>query len=618
MPLRILVAAALVSATAAHAAVPFTASARLASKADAWVLKELATAATVPVLVQMPLQADLSQAATITDKTARGRYVYETLREHADATQADLRGWLATRGVQHQPFWVANMILVHADAATAEALANRPDVKRLAANPSVKLSQPAREQLVLERPAAAPTAISAVETGVTKIRANEMWTAGFTGQGIVIGGQDTGYRWTHTALKGKYRGWNGSTANHNYHWHDAIHSGGGSCGANSVTPCDDQGHGTHTMGTMVGDDGGSNQVGVAPGAKWIGCRNMDQGNGTPATYAECFQWFIAPTDLAGNNPDPAKAPHVINNSWGCPPSEGCTDVNVLKTVVESVNAAGILVVVSAGNDGSACSSVLDPAAIYDVVLSVGATDGASTTDAIASFSSRGPVTVDGSGRMKPDVSAPGVSVRSSTRTSDSSYGSSSGTSMAGPHVAGAAALLLSARPDLIGNPDAIKRVLMRTAVRRAASVNCGSVATTVPNNTFGWGRIDIKAAYDGAPGATLNVDKSTPTNLYDGATDGLLIARYLAGFSGGALTGDALSNDATITDPAAVKTRLDNIRPALDVDGDGQYRVGTDGLLILRYLLGLRGNALIAGALGPSPARSTAPDIEAFIQLLMP
>ena len=166
------------------------------------------------------------------------------------------------------------------------------------------------------------------------------------------------------------------------------------------------------MGTMVGDDGGSNQVGVAPGAKWIGCRNMDQGNGTPATYAECFQWFIAPTDLAGNNPDPAKAPRD-QQFMGMSAIEGCTDVNaVLKTVVESVNAAGILVVVSAGNDGSACSSVLDPAAIYDVVLSVGATDGASTTDAIASFSSRGPVTVDGSGRMKPDVSAPGVSVRS--------------------------------------------------------------------------------------------------------------------------------------------------------------------------------------------------------------
>ncbi len=94
---------------------------------------------------------------------------------------------------------------------------------------------------------------------------------------------------------------------------------------NSPVPCDDVGHGTHTMGTMVGDDGAANQIGVAPGAKWMGCRNMDVGNGTPATYSECFQWFIAPTNLANQNPDPTKAPHVINNSWGCPPSEGCTD-----------------------------------------------------------------------------------------------------------------------------------------------------------------------------------------------------------------------------------------------------------------------------------------------------
>lgn len=627
MPLRILVAAALVSATAAHAAVPFTASARLASKADAWVLKELATAATVPVLVQMPSQADLSQAAAITDKTARGRHVYETLREHADATQADLRGWLATRGVQHQPFWVANMILVHADAATAEALAARTDVARLAANPTVKLSRPAPETPTEVR-ADAPLAVTAVEQGVTKIRATEMWAAGFTGQGIVIGGQDTGYRWTHSALKGKYRGWNGTTADHNYNWHDSIRTpilggGGGTCGLNSIVPCDDDGHGTHTMGTMAGDDGVSNQTGVAPGARWIGCRNMDVGNGTPATYTECFQWFIAPTDLAGANPDPSKAPHVINNSWGCPPSEGCDDTALaaMKIVVENVQAAGILVVVSAGNDGSACSSVSDPAAIYEAAFSVGATNGGSSTDAIASFSSRGPVTVDGSGRMKPDIAAPGVNVRSSTRTSDASYTSLSGTSMAGPHVAGAAAVLMSAKPELIGNPNAIKRAFMRTAVRRPASTTttiCGSAAGAVPNNTYGWGRIDVKAAYDGAPGATLNVDKSTPTNLYHGATDGLLIARYLAGFTGVALTADALSLDATVTDPVALQSRLDSMRPAFDIDGDGQYRLGTDGVLVLRYLLGLRGTALTAGAVASGSARTSAADIEAYLQLLTP
>lgn len=600
---------------AAQAATPFTASARLASKADAWVLQQFAKTTTVPVLVQLPSQADLSQAATIADKTERGRFVYETLSKHAEATQADLRSWLAARGVQHKPFWVSNMVLVHADAATAEALAARTDVARLSANPTVKLSLPSQEQVAMER-TTAPTAITAIEPGITKIRATEMWTAGFTGQGIVIGGQDTGYQWDHPALKGKYRGWNGTTADHNYHWHDAIHSGGGLCGANSPAPCDDDRHGTHTMGTMVGDDGGTNQIGAAPGAKWIGCRNMDQGNGTPATYAECFQWFIAPTNLAGGSPDASKAPHVINNSWGCPPSEGCTDVNVLKSVVDNAHAAGILVVVSAGNTSpgpAPCSSIADPAAVYDSSFTVGATD---FSDNWASFSNRGPVTADGSSRLKPDVAAPGSGVWSSVPTNG--YFPLSGTSMAGPHVAGAAALLMSAQSSLIGNPDAVKRVLKRMSTRLTAAANCGNIATIVPNNTFGWGRIDVKAAYDGAPGATLNVDKSTPTNLYQGATDGLLIARYLAGFAGSALTSDALSIDATITDPATVKARLDSIRPALDVDGDGQYRVGTDGVLLLRYLLGLRGAALVAGAVAGGAPRSSAPDIEAYIQLLMP
>ena len=139
---------------------------------------------------------------------------------------------------------------------------------------------------------------------------------------------------------------------------------------------------------------------------------MDQGNGTPATYTECFQWFISPTDLAGNNPDPALRPHVMNNSWGCPPSEGCA-AETLRVIVENTEAAGILVVASAGNSGSACSTVQDPTAIYAASFSVGAINSA---NALASFSSRGPVTIDGSGRMKPNISAPGVSNRSSVNS----------------------------------------------------------------------------------------------------------------------------------------------------------------------------------------------------------
>jgi serine protease AprX len=599
-------------------AATFQASPDLRAKSDSWVLDQFAAKSKVPLLVQLPELADLSRAAEFADKTERGRFVYETLRAHAEASQRELRRWLGERGVAHRPFWITNMILVEADAVTANALSQRADVKRLSANPTVQFKAPVREVIEAShrKTTDAINAVAAMEPGVNKIRAPELWNLGYTGQSIVIAGADTGYQWNHPALIGKYRGWNGTTADHNYHWHDAIHSGGGSCGANALAPCDDGTHGTHTMGTMVGDDGAGNQIGVAPGARWIGCRNMDRGNGTPATYAECFQWFIAPTDLAGNNPNPAMAPHVINNSWSCPPSEGCTNPDVLKTVVESVQAAGILVVVSAGNSGSACNRVDDPAAIYEASFTVGATNGASSTDAIASFSSRGPVTIDGSGRMKPDIAAPGVSVRSSVPTN--SYDVKNGTSMAGPHVAGAAALLMSAYPALIGSPDAIKRVLKRTAVRRTDSANCGSPATTVPNNAYGWGRIDVKAAYDGAPGATLNVDQSTPTQAYDGSTDGVLIARYLAGFTGTALVGDALSATATVTDPATVSARLDAMRPALDIDGDGQHRLATDGLLVLRYLLGLRGGSLVSRAVASGAPRNSAADIAAYIQLLMP
>ena len=178
-----------------------------------------------------------------------------------------------------------------------------------------------------------PEAVDTIEWNISKIQAPRVWALGYTGQGVVVGGQDTGYDWDHPALINQYRGWNGVSANHDYNWHDAIHSNAVvSCPANSPVPCDDHSHGTHTMGTMVGDDGGANQIGVAPGAKWIGCRNMNLGVGTPTTYIECYEWFIAPYDLSGNNPDPTKAPDVINNSWACTTGEGCNPNSLLEAV----------------------------------------------------------------------------------------------------------------------------------------------------------------------------------------------------------------------------------------------------------------------------------------------
>jgi subtilisin family serine protease len=468
-------------------AYPAPASVQLKDKIDPLLFSTSADEE-VEFLVYLGEQADLRGARSLATRLEKGKFVFHQLTEVAARTQLPILEMLEKRGSDHRAFWIANMIWVRGDFTLLAELAARPEVARIYANPRVRLTLPAPEP-----PAGSPMESDTIEWNILKVRAPEVWAAGFTGQGIVIGGQDTGYEWEHPALKEHYRGWNGSSADHNFSWHDAIHASvGNPCGANSPEPCDDFGHGTHTMGTMVGvDSGGINQIGMAPGAKWIGCRNMDQGTGTPASYAECYQWFVAPTDLNDENPDPTQAPHVINNSWSCPPSEGCTDPEVLLSVVEAVRAAGILTVHSAGNSGDDCSTIDTPAAIYDASFTVGASD---QNDAMAGFSSRGPVIVDGSGLLKPDISAPGVGILSSVP--GGTYGLNSGTSMAGPHVAGLAALLFSARPELIGEVEQVEDLIRMTATPIITSQVCGGIpGDSIPNNTAGWGRIDALAAY---------------------------------------------------------------------------------------------------------------------------
>jgi subtilisin family serine protease len=448
------------------------------------------------VIILLADQANVSAAYGMRDQDARGWFVYNTLSEHAARTQIGLRNFLDSRGVTYQSFWVVNMLVATADRALVETLAARPDVARVDSNrPTRWIEDPSIANLGVT-----PSAPAVVEWGVQNVNAPQVWALGFTGQGIVVGNQDTGMRWTHNALKPHYRGWDGVNANHNYNWHDSIHSGGGVCGPNNLAPCDDSGHGTHTTGTTVGDDGAGNQVGVAPGAKWIGCRNMDQGNGTPATYSECFQFFMAPTDLNGQNPNPALRPHVMNNSWTCPVSEGCTTGDELRVILENTQATGIFVEASAGNAGPGCSSVNDPPAIYEATFSTGAID---INNTIAGFSSRGPVTRDGSNRLKPNISAPGVNNRSSYFSSDTSYANLSGTSMAGPHVVGSVALLWSARPQLVRDIATTKMVLQNTANPNVI-VNpvqtCGGIPSTqIPNNSFGYGRVDALAAVNSVP-----------------------------------------------------------------------------------------------------------------------
>jgi serine protease AprX len=476
------------------------------------------------VIVVLSSKADVNGAKSIRGKDQKASYVFNRLKDTASVTQAPIKEMLLSKGVTFRSYYIVNMVTLKARRSLIDSIALLPSVERILVDGAVLVSG-------LLDPERVNSSTRGIEWGLNLIGAPSAWENGFTGQGVIIGGQDTGYDWMHNTLKSKYRGWNGLSANHNYNWHDAIRedillsSGSNSCGFNSNQPCDDNNHGTHTMGTMVGDDGNGNQIGVAPGAKWIGCRNMENGYGRPSTYLECFEWFLAPyaLDSLSTSGDPSKMPHVINNSWGCPPMEGCdTSVyNIMRIAVDNLKLAGCVVVVSAGNSGSLCGTVNDPSAIFENSFSVGATN---SSDIIASFSSRGAVTVDGSNRIKPNVSAPGVSVRSAIR--NNGFGTSSGTSMAGPHVAGLVALIISANPTLAGEVEKIEDIIEQTSVPLTSTENCnGTLGTSIPNNTYGYGRIDAMAALNMSnPALYTPYVKQSESLFINNSSAGLILA----------------------------------------------------------------------------------------------
>ena len=466
--------------------VALSASSTLASSSGAWnskvapgVLRATANGRSASFLVVMASQANVSGSNLLTTKLAKGQFVFKTLTDEANRTQASLRALLDRRGIAYKSHYVVNLItVVSGNRALVRELASRSDVASIDVNAKV------RSAIMPKAPAVpAPSAPGTIEWNIIKVKAPTVWAHGHTGEGIVVADIDTGFQWDHPALKNHYRGWNGSSANHNYSWYDETDP-------SNRAPVDPHGHGTHTVGTIVGDDGGANQIGVSPGSKWIGCRAMDSGGlGTPDTYIGCFEFMIAPWNLNKQNPDPSKAPVAVSNSWYCSISLGeCPNNEIMLSTVQNVRAAGIVPVVAAGNSGPSCQTVGNdgPPAQFNESYTVGATTAENT---LATFSSRGPAVFQGT-RIKPDIVAPGQGVRSSYPTN--TYAFLSGTSMATPHIAGAIALLYSVKPGLIGNVDATESLLNHTA-KHINSSSCSS-SGSFPNNLYGWGFVNVAKA----------------------------------------------------------------------------------------------------------------------------
>ncbi|GAA0287798.1 hypothetical protein GCM10010302_27690 [Streptomyces polychromogenes] len=421
--------------------------------------------------VYLDSAADLTAARRQPTRTAKAETVLRTQREHAARTQAGLLKALDGAGAEYTSYWIVNAVRVVGDRKLAGALAGRREVARIDADEKVTLPAPAtgtREG----------TAAGAVEWNVDRINAPQVWDRlGVRGEGIVVASIDSGVDYTHPAVNGRYRGRKADGSyEHDYNWFDPA----GICAG--AAPCDNNNHGTHTMGTMVGDDGGTNRIGVAPGARWIAAKGCESNSCSEASLLAAGQWIVAPTDLRGQNPRPDLAPHVVNNSWGSPAHD-----DWYRQVVDTWRAAGIFPAFSGGNSGPACATSGSPGD-YAGSYSSGAfgSDGA-----IAPFSSRG---AGPGGIVKPDIAAPGVNIRSSVPGGE--YASFSGTSMASPHTAATVALLWSAAPALVGDV-ARTEALLDGSAQDTPDGQCGG--TPADNNVFGEGRLDALAAVTAAP-----------------------------------------------------------------------------------------------------------------------
>jgi hypothetical protein len=456
------------------------------SKIDPRILSKMSDSpeGTADFIIVMKEQADLRPAYGISDWNARGEYVYQMLLATAERSQAGIRAELAQDGIVYRPFIATNGLLVRAGTLElANQIAARSDVAFLMANDEILLetfhpswAEQLSQQLLNM---AAPITIT---WGVQAVNADDVWVNnGVLGEGVVVANIDTGVDWTHEALVNQYRGGPGD---HDYNWYMPT-SG---C-AGETEPCDNDGHGSHTMGTMVGSitptdplSDTNMAIGVAPGAQWIACKGCEGRGCSYEALLVCGDWMVAPTDLNGENPDPSKRPHIINNSWG-----GGGGDFWYGGVVAAWRASGMFPQFSAGNSGPVCSTIGSPGDYWSSFDAAAINVGLEA----AGFSSRGPADI--TGILKPNISAPGVQVYSSVPGNN--YEFYGGTSMASPHVAGTIALLWSAKPELIGQIEDTMWLLSQTATPLYTTDGCGGdTSDSHPNHTYGWGLVDAAAA----------------------------------------------------------------------------------------------------------------------------
>ena len=325
-------------------------------------------------------------------------------------------------------------------------------------------------RIIYEEAEADNTYPAAVEWNVSKVKADSCWAAGYDGSGVIIGHIDTGVETSHPALTGKWvTGF----------WVDGVNG--------NPNPYDDNGHGTHTMGTILGGDGPgpfTEDIGVAPGANFVTAKAFNSsGSGSYATIDPCMDSMVAwkaRIDIK-----------AVSNSWG---TTNATDLHWWQ-VVYTWLSLGMLPVFAAGNEGT---STLRAPGSYPHTLAVGATD---INDNIASFSSRGPAPNQSPFNdttywlrndwnfIKPQISAPGVNIRSSVPGGGYQSGWN-GTSMATPHVAGAVAILVQKNSLL--PPEEIYSILIDNA-------DHPTQGAPYPNNNYGWGRLNIWKALQNTP-----------------------------------------------------------------------------------------------------------------------